>query len=84
MVWHFYKEEESPLYGVGIKNYLDLMMSDTPVLEDYFRCELVKLSQYRILKAFALSNNCKIYDATEDGALTVFPKVRFDSLFNNK
>ena len=39
---------------------------------------------FRLTQDYALKNNIKIYNATKGGALDVFPRIKYEKLFNEK
>lgn len=69
---HFYKEED----GISDVKHLSSFTTERWFEEYYFRWK-----QYRLMKEYAQTVNCQIFNATKGGMLDVFPRVELESLF---
>ncbi|HAM96754.1 MAG: hypothetical protein UR96_C0003G0057 [candidate division WS6 bacterium GW2011_GWC1_36_11] len=75
---HFYEEKNKK--EVKYMKELHKERSNEFMLKAYgFVFELFRLTQ-----DYALKNNIKIYNATKGGSLDVFPRIKYEKLFNEK
>lgn len=70
---HFYKEEE----GISDAEHLNSFTTERWFEEYYFRWR-----QYRLIREYAQSINCQIFNATQGGMLDVFPRVKLEEIIN--
>lgn len=68
---HFYQEED----GISDVEHLSSFNTERWFKEYYFRWR-----DYRLIKQFASSNGCSIFNATQGGMLDVFPRVDLDRI----
>jgi hypothetical protein len=72
---HFYEESQHALVREG---YDEWAVSD---LELTFECYVRLWQQYKALWQIARGKSIHIFNATAGGLLDVFPRVRYESLF---
>lgn len=70
---HFYKEEE----GISDAEHLSSFTTERWFEEYYFRWK-----QYRLMKQYAQTKGCQIFNATQGGMLDVFPRVTLESVLS--
>ena len=75
---HFYDEDQHTLNRHGYNEWLG---AD---LEYYCQCYIRLWQQYKALRQIADGQSVRIYNATDGGLLDVFPRVKFESLFDRK
>lgn len=75
---YFYKEDQDTQDEMG---YNPLFGTD---FEAEARWNIILWQQYKIIRRIANERSIKIYNATAKGFLDVFPRVKYESLFDKK
>jgi Protein of unknown function DUF115 len=70
---HFYKEED----GISDVEHLSSFTTEKWFGEYYFRWQ-----QYRLMREYAQTKGCKIFNATQGGMLDVFPRVQLKDILS--
>ncbi|HEV7298782.1 MAG TPA: N-acetylneuraminate synthase family protein [Tepidisphaeraceae bacterium] len=73
---HFYDEKEHALNRGGYNEWFN------GGIDEYFKDYQVLWRQYRMVKQLADERGVRILNATAGGLLDVFPRVKFESLFD--
>ena len=77
---HFYEESQHALVRQGYNEWSDAPRAG--YLERQCQHLISLWQQYKVIQSIAQAKSIRIFNATEGGLLDVFPRIRYESLFD--